>query len=265
MPKLTLVINCLCLFVRDEQEKTVHVLMPATGHTGHDGHDGGGGHQHPEHLVQVLHRSFDKGQEKDKGRSMKGWALVLGEGDASADTTLEPPVLPPLGDEVVNLTNLIDKEIERRLVADQHNPEVAARITLRSGRVTRVVAEAEWELKNRSIFLAHQVTWEMLGVPHDLTWIKLDPNAGDPPLKSLKELEPEDNLGYRIEIHHVTNEGLPPTSGGPLKPEEMAEHFRAFYSLFGMGQVDDSLLPKLKSQGVKGVNCGTSSAMLAAA
>ena len=247
MPLLELEFNCLCLFAYDEQDGDVHVLMPAT-------------HHHEKHVVRMFHRSFDKEGEKERGRDFEGWALELGDPSSKAETNLVPPTNPPQGTRLVNLNEIAGATVDPTLLRDEPDERVAARVTLRSGRVTRLVSEANWKIGGNVVALAHQVTWQMQGVAHKLDWKRLTaPEDQDPPLASLKELDTEDDLGYRIRIFHVTENSLPPNSGAALQPEQMKHHFRALYEMLGV-QPDADMLPEFKSKPADGVNCGAGQA-----
>jgi hypothetical protein len=270
MPKLELQFNCLCLFVPDDAAGVVHVLMP--GSNGHDGHAG-----HEKHVVRMLHHSFE-GQEKLTGRCMEGWALTLGPRHASADTSLLPKsdadhdrVRPVSGADhgavLPDLSELTrDGRVRRALLGKEPENRVAARITLRSGGITRMASEATWEMGGRDFALAHQVTWTM-DIDDELKWEGLDDKPDDhpKPLRKLEELEPEDDgkpeddVLYRLRIFHVTEDALPPR-GGTLHPAVMRAHYRSFYALLGDNDPDDKLLPRMKSTAVVEVNCGAGSA-----
>lgn len=259
MAKLELVFNCLHMFVaaannESGQEGTVHVLMPAT--TAH-----GPGH---EHVVKIFHKSW-QGTEQEQGRSMRGWALELGNTPGRADTRLLP-LQAPHNETIPNLTSITGGQtVSPNLVANAHHPLVAARVTLHGGRVTHLSADSVYEINRTEYVLASQVTWEMLGIPHELRWFALDPE--DPntvPLQSLHELPTEPDLGYRLEIHHVTPRSIPPGRGGLLDPKELADHYAMFYPLIGVSNPGPHLLPVQKSVPSHGVNCGTGSAKLGA-
>jgi len=265
MTTLEIEFNCLCLFVPDEPAKTVHVLMPATN--GHDGHAG-----HDKHVVRVLHRSF-KGKEKLSGRPeklfgrpMEGLALELGPEPANARTQLTPPPGAPVGGELPNLADAVQRAsggagpvtVSPNFLGPNPGDLVAARVTLRAGEVIRLASEATWEIEGIPVALAHRVTWRVPGLDPaaPLTWTGLNGKAGvTPPLQRLDELEPEDDLSYTLRIFHVTEDAFP-LSGGKLSPEVMRQHFRAFYPLLGVNDPGDSLLPKITGVHINQVNCG---------
>lgn len=263
MASLELQFNCLCLFVTDPDEEVVHVLMPAT--SGH------AGHAHHEHVVRIIHKSFP-GDQNQVGRGMEGWALTLGPDEASAERDLVPPPGAFQGGELPDLTEITKegpddpgKTVDRALVGLNPGNKVAARITLRSGRVARILSEARWRIGTRDYALAHHVTWRMSDVGEKLDWARLDVEPGadlpEEPLANLNELTPEADLGYKLEIFHVTRDALPP-KGGILAPAVMREHFRAFYPLIGEGAPGPNLLPTIKGFQINQVNCGSGQAKL---
>jgi hypothetical protein len=255
MATLELQFNCLCLFVPDPDNQVVHVLMPATN--GHDGHDG-----HEQHVVRILHPSV-KEVEKGKGLDIEGWALTLGPAQGNAETTLTPPKGKPRGGTLPDLSSLTNNQrVASALVGPAPGTAVAARITLRSGGVTSLASEAEWEIEGRKFALAHQVTWTMSDGGAGLQWARLyGPPDINPPLNSLDELEPENDLSYKLRIFHVTDDALPPR-GGILQPAVMREHYRALYPLLGITNPASTLLPRMVSSGVVDVNCAGGKAKL---
>jgi len=249
MPTLELQINCLCLFVPDEAAQVVHVLMPGTN--GHDGHAG-----HEKHVVRMLHHSFAEPGNLT-GRDMEGWALTLGPEDASADTSLRPSWEADQDPELPDLSRLTGgNTVHPALLGTYPGDNVAARITLRSGGILRMASEGTWEIGGQDFALAHQVTWRM-EIDDELKWEGLNDKSDDDPkpLERLADLEPEDDLVYKLRIFHVTEDALPPR-GGTLHPAVMRAHYRAFYPLLGEDYPADDLLPRMKSTSIVEVNCG---------
>jgi len=262
MATLELQFNCLCLFVPVPDQKVVHVLMPATNdHAGHAGH--------AKHVVRVLHKSFPE-KENVLGRGMEGWALTLGTRDAKtntfaapdANTDLSPPAGAINSGVLPDLTSLTSaaNTVAPGLRGDSPGNLVAARITLRSGKVTRIDSEATWEIKRTEFPLAHRVTWEMPGDDVMVEWRGLNNTTpATRPFDTLDTLEPEDDLGYKLRVFHVTEDALPP-KGGTLKPSVMREHYRAFFPLIGINAPGDELLPRISEKHIDQVNCGAGQA-----
>jgi hypothetical protein len=264
MATLELQFNCLCLFVPDPYNHAVHVLMPATnGQAGHDDHAAQPGHAghagSHKHVVRMLHHGFD-GDERLKGRSMDGWALTLGSADEPLNSDLVAPAGAPRPAALPNLSDITGNPVRRALLGPNPGPRVAARITLYSGKVSRMASEARWEIDGKGFPIAHQVTWKLEVDPGtELTWERLNGGAqadARPPLAKLKDLEPEDDLGYKLRIFHVTEKALPPR-GGTLKPSEMRAHYSTFYPLVGEDYPPDKLLPRITEKHIDRVNCGS--------
>ncbi|HEX6373093.1 MAG TPA: hypothetical protein VF006_29490 [Longimicrobium sp.] len=267
MATLQLEFNCLCLFVRDEKNDVVHVLMPSTNHPGME-----------PHVVRMFHSSFTA---HPKGRSMEGLEWVLGPEKGSADFL---SLRKNDDGEIVDVTRASGdssghngKKADKKLVTSAHH-HVLTRVTLRGGRVFDRFAKADWELKGNIVRMAHQVVWEIDDVPDTLTWHPLN-KPDDIPLTSLKELGPEEPLpapdgtpspkmGHRLRIFHTTKEGLPPNDeNGALDEVAVRKHFRHFYDLIGhpVGDDDDALPKKpvvRKRFDIKTFNCGTGQALL---
>lgn len=252
MATLQLVIHCLCLYVRDEQERILHVLMPATKG------------RHAQHFAYLEHPSFQK------PRSLEGWALVLGTGSAAGTAALE--TLAPRGKrEILNLTaatagieHPTGKRVKRALVKGQ-NPAVTSRITLRAGEVTHTLGETLWRFKGRMVEMVTRVYWEMeiADVTARLEWHSIGA-SGNPPLDSLSSLGKEHGLhnvpnrldgrmGYTVNVVHST--------ATDLKPEDVTHHFRAFYEQLLDHNPTDDQLPQNRQEGPR-VHCGSGQAVL---
>jgi hypothetical protein len=257
MPLLELELNCLCLYARDTgengDEHIVHVLMPRSdGHGEHAGHD--------KHVVRMFHKDIneekDGKSERETGRSIEGWALVLGQGKSSANLTLKPEEQGSEA-EIPDLDELFGATLDRALIADAPNDKVAARITLRAGKVTGLFSERNFKLGERTIALAHRVIWTMNGVPHELDWRRLHATEPDVPLASLESLtaEDDDEGGYRLEIHAVTENALPPGKAPTLSAADIKRHYAMVLSLLDIQEPGDEMLPEITGPGVDGSHC----------
>jgi hypothetical protein len=275
MATLQIEFNCLCLFVRDETEKILHVLMPATGHH-HAGHPSGSARPHPAHGIEEHLARLVLGDSPDAPQvPLEGWSLELGPAAGAAQLhTLDPPV----GDaQVVDLTRLTSngqnapgRKVARALTTGSHQ-KIASRFTLRAGQVTDVEAQAEWLFKGEPLEMAHRVVWEIDDVPDELPWTPIAGKA--PPLARLSDLGDPSPLpvsgksGYRIRVFHTTADGLPPNDDpGALNKEEVRHHFGMFYDVLGLPDPDEELLPELSPDVEEGdnVNCGTAQAEMGA-
>jgi hypothetical protein len=258
MATLEIEFNCMCVFVPDPATQSIHVLMPSTEHPLSGCQHGG-----PErHVVRMLHDSFTG--TFPKGLSLEGWGLELDGLGGPADTSLQPtrpqPVPPPVPPtEIVDLSVLTgNRQLPRRLVEDGPDPEVNARITLRSGRISTAYSEAEWIFQGRSVRMAFRVVWEMDVDPdQELRWLPLQPTS-PPPIRKLSELG---SGPYRFAVYHVPDRALPPdpADAGRLTPALVKDHFRALYVLFGIGNPGEDLLPQ-PLPGIGNAHCGSSQA-----
>jgi hypothetical protein len=253
MATLQIVFNCLCLFVRDEQGETVHVVMPATK----------GGH-HAHHDVFLRHPSFPEAKQE---RSMEGWALALGpKEDQPASAKVHTLLTPRATGEVLDLTaatvdesNPEGQKVSAALVT--HSRRVAARVTLRAGEVKAVDSETEWAFDRRRVRMATRVLWEMEvnSVDAPLDWRSIGA-GGTPPVPTLASLGAEEPLlegpnltpgnrkGYVLQVFHSTP--------GELQAPEVTKHFRIFYELVGHAPTPEQL-PQSELEGPN-VNCGGS-------
>lgn len=255
MAVLQLVFHCLCLYVRDERNSTVHVLMPAT-----KGH-------HPKHFAELKHPSFR--EDERTARSIEGWALVLGPASGAATANLQS--LEPREDrEILDVTAATAGErpggirVNRELVTGRSDA-VTARIALRAGEVTHTKAETYWKFDDRKVEMVTKVFWEMEieDLEARLDWHRIGA-SGDPPLTSLSALgapEPLENvpgrdserMGYRLDVYHSTL--------SDLKPADVAHHFRAFYEQLLKHAPTASQLPHNTQEGPR-VHCGSAQAQL---
>jgi len=264
MATLELEFNCMCVFVPEpspggpDGQGSMHVIMPSTRHH----HGGGQEHAGEVHVVRMLHPSFLPAHPK--GLSMEGWALTLGEGaPPSASTALDPG---PNGETLVNLTPLAGGAmVPHRMVQDQFNDEVNARVTLGSGalQTDKIRSEAKWKFGGTDIRMAFRASWMMEVDPdRPLQWFSLDATAA-PPIRSLRELTPEADGHYKITIYHVPERTLPPDPGdnGRLELSQVKEHFRALYVLFGIQNPTEDMLPQPPTAVGTG-HCGLPQALL---
>lgn len=224
MATLEISFNCLCLFVPEPGTKTVHVLMPVT-------------QRHHQHVVRAIHGKFGNG-----GRSMEHWVLQLGEANGSPDLSLQPRCPPSHYDEIVNLTPLADRRLDRRVIDD--TTKVVARVELHIGQVKELRADASWEISGRRIAMADRVVWETGNVSDEhLTWRHLGGTGGGNPPFTLRELDGGSGA-IKIDVFHVLPRALPPNDSGALSQAEIRAHFQEFYRLYGITNPTEGQLPR---------------------
>lgn len=226
--KLKISFTCLCFFVPDESNGVMHVLMPATcSHGANDGHvekhdvslmypapNGGG------RLDEQGHR-MEAGQPGDyEYMDLKGWKLVLGEGQTPAVTALKigiPDVSAAAGG------------VNRALVDTPPDDLIAAQVVLASGENKNNYAAATWTFNGATGPIAQRVVWEMTLPGNTLTWSLRSLAGGE--VKPLPDI-PVSGGRVKIEIHHTTPECFPvPKVLTSLDADVIAEHFRAYFTL----------------------------------
>ncbi|HZG41433.1 MAG TPA: hypothetical protein VEY93_00640 [Longimicrobium sp.] len=249
MATLEIEFHCLCLFVRDEANDVVHVLMPRT-HAHHD-----------PHVVMLYHASFPD------GRPMHGLELVLA-GTGSVDLQS----LEPTSDgTIVDLTTVTDRgNGGRKSPPDRVNTKhskVRTRVTLKSGKVVGRANEAEWLFRGTSVPMAYKVVWEISGVPDTLQWNELK-DADPVPFHSLAELPDDGTSGgeklYKFRLFHTVPELLPPNDEGPgIDPAVARQHFRHLYDVIDHTDPADDELPTIVPRLLGKFNCGAAQVELA--
>lgn len=224
MATLQIVFNCLCLYVRDEPGKTVHVVMPAT--RGHD--------PRHLHLARLQHPSFPEPEGK---RPLEGWGLTLGSASQPASAQTDT-LAPRQNDEILDLTAATadaatpgGRKVKQEMVTGFHRA-VAARVTLRSGKVMGRGSETLWDFNGRRVRMATRVIWEMEidDVHAPLSWQPIGA-SGQPPLDSLAALGGGDEplldeheqetgrRGYRLQVIHATPRSVAPRRGDRPLPD----------------------------------------------
>lgn len=259
MADLEINFQCMCLFVPEPavaggEEGTVHVLMPKTNCCS------GAGANVPEHVVRLIHPDF----AGTRGVPLEGWMLELGGGHGSADISLAPP-----GDQneatprIVDLTEFTGLRVPGELLSHGHG-DVNARVVLRRGHLQGLSAEAHWKMNNTDVVMASGVTWRIEGVSgEDVRWTGPQAQGGGPvDILNLRPLEDGDEV-IRFGIHHQPDEVLDTPDVPRLEPAKVTDHFRAFYSLFGLERPADLPLPVIQNSPPGDlVHCGAAKALL---
>jgi len=243
MAILRLEFHCLCLFVRDEANDRVYVLMPKT-------------HSPHEHVVMMYNPSFPG------GKRIHGLEWVIAGAQRAVVDTLNNT---GQDSEIVDLTEVTDRgkggrKAKSELVSTKHR-KVRSRIKLYSGSVRARKHQATWRFRERNINMAYKVVWEVSGVADVQIWNSLD----DPdliPFHSLSDLKEDTAAGtapagekvYTFRIYHTLPEFLPPNDDGDLSGDAVREHFKHFYDTVDHNPKPDEL-PSLPPP-VATVNCG---------
>jgi hypothetical protein len=265
MATLEIDFHCLCLFVPEPDNKTVHVLMPASEHRlggggvsglkqggpADDGEDGavtgslaaqaggsaggagGAGPAHTPHVVRIMDAT-----RPGAGRKMEGWMLELGPKKGSADTDLSS--IDSAGAKLADLTQLSGFTASPLLIDDTVDPQVVSRVVLRAGKAKDAVGAHKWDIGDEIVRLATRVTWRIENFEGDLIWTPWGA-SGRPPLM-LGDVKPTDGV-FRIAIFHTLARALPPNSG-TIPGDEVGEHFKHFYKAIGHANPKQRELPK---------------------
>ncbi len=226
MATLELSINCLCLFVPDEPANTVQVLMPYTN-------------GHHRHVARVLYKG-----SPEKGVPIEKWALELGAGEASAETSLRPEQAVANDEEIVNLNDLAGHPLDPALIEDMGDERVVSRLVLRAGKVASLHSEARWKIGEKQHAMANRVVWRIENFSDEQArWTPLHDDSGQQPaVPPLSTLAGDDGV-IRVDVFHVTEDSLPPTNSGTLRTSEVQDHFKAFYELYGVANPTPDRLP----------------------
>ena len=217
---------CLCFFVPDPRNKTMHVLMPATCR------HNPGAVEVERHLASLMfpspggqldsagHIARDGDPHVNDFIDMGGWALELGGGGATLD-------VPEVVVDVTPLTGFVT-----RALLDNPHELVSSHVVLAGGGIedAQGVKGLEWSFNNRQGPIAQSVVWKMEMKGDTLEWSRRSLTDGRvEPLPSI----PAQNGAIELEFHHTTRECFPLPREVPTRSaEETAKHFAAFYSFF---------------------------------
>jgi len=226
---LRITITGLCLFVPDNRadKKRLHVLLLEHEHHRH----------HPKLIYDKAHTNSPN--EKLACRTLDGVALNFGD---HGDVIQNPVKL----DEIVDLDEIAKVgKLDPRFVDGDPRAEVAARITLNAGSVTRIGRSAEWVVKQDSTVvwkgkITTEIDWTIRGVNGDTLkeqWEFVDLATGVEAFGL--ELHPIGNPPLiEVSVYNSLLRDLPPFEPRPLpRPGEPAEHFDAYYRPYGGGTI----------------------------
>lgn len=222
----------ICLFVPQpaagQEGARMHVLMPKVEHQHHGGHGGG---VISEHLPRLLYdRAYEQPGSSNFTRELACVPLdrlALELGGLSSDGFT--PALPA---EVASLEEVAGRVPPAR-VSDHPGTEVAARVTLRQGRVTYYPAGLQAKLRAKEEFrrMTANVEWTIRGIPGEYLPRQVLKGLDGGPGATLPELYPMGDV-IHLEVYNAPAGLLP---GGKPKPGEAStDHFGGFYSIWGM-------------------------------
>jgi hypothetical protein len=213
----------LCMFVPQPKRRLVHVLMPATPV------DIGGKHVHRHDLTL----SYAGGGSLD----MSGWYLDLSEFSSSGTVTKLPPeVLDAGAPAAVSVDTMQFGNSPRTTVTSRITLPAATRVEVDAAKKilwsVHVLNAANSEIKRDNYRLVHELTW-VIRIP-DVTvftgWQRKPLTTGGTTGEKLPDPHPSGEV-VALAIKHVMP-GM-----GPLGVDEEAEHFQAYYSIFGSSQI----------------------------
>jgi len=264
MANLEIDFQCMCLFVPQPASPqgssgTMHVLMPITNGCCH-----APGADVPEHVVKLIHGDL----QEPRGVSLAGWRLQLGSGRGAADVSLEPRFRPKKKRkaQIVDLTRFTTLRVPPALLSDGKG-KINAHVALHLGHLEKLNAEAVWDIGGEEVFMAYRMTWRIEGISErEVKWT--GPNGETRGPVDILKLAPAGNgdKTIRFGIHHQPERVLDTPRRPRLDPEEVRDHFRAFYGMFDVQRPDGLPVPKIKfPKSLPGdlVHCGGARASLA--
>jgi len=230
---LRITFSGMCLFVPEPvgggSTGRMHVLMPAM--SAHHNHHHGSEHRH------VAALSYDAGALVQGGpklgvpalAGLGGHALTLGVGDTASLA---------LCGHIPDLREVTQRPVDPDHLGADTGKKLTSRVTLSSGRITRVAPGVCWEWRPGEFRpIAHRVEWEIPDVQGDRLTLEATPLDGGGTPRLLGTLFPTDGR-LDLVMYHETAPNLPPDPlpeehQPVLMPGEHPPHFAAFYGLFG--------------------------------
>jgi hypothetical protein len=226
---LHIVFGGMCLLARDEDDHTLHVLLPQM-------------HAHHERP----HAAVLKFDPQHAGRATKPeWVDLDGK-----QVTFSPDVhrlvgtLNPL-DGVVDLTKEVDGWVPRRLLKGSHKV-LRSRIHVPFGMPASRSFGGWWKLGSSTLHMATWVEWAVRGLPGDQLQVNVSELNGDNAcVYNLRAVDKK----IEILIFHAQLNDIPSRPRFPMPlpdriPEENEEvkHFDAFYQLVD-GEPEEPPIP----------------------
>lgn len=228
MAKLIIKFRCLCFFVRDEATGQMHVVTPGTcGHV----------EKHESFLVFPkeggdLNSSGNFKSKNQPGKlhfvQMDGWSAVMPETDK--------PARLGLARGVVSLNHVAGRPVLPEVVSGPRPDRITSRLTLPSGRMSDPLIPGTWKFVGETIGLARDVFWTVDGLPDaPLVLSRSKFEVGKEPDDNAEEIatiQPNQDGEFRLQFHNT----LPGQFGRPLEdrdPDEAAQHYAAYYRMYG--------------------------------
>lgn len=230
--RLKIVFSGLCLFVPDERQRIMHVLLPDSA--GHEEHGV------KPHFARLY---YDKGHRSAGGtltgrlqdRKLKDRALIVPKDAPDAETRLV--------EQIVDLGPVAGKPIDPEQVRKKPK-KVSARVTLRSGSITACAPGTYWEFNGRPVCMTNMVDWTV-PIPGDSIVLDLEGiNSGtDGKLEELHKIGDE----IVLLVYNAAEDDQP--GGTQVEPRfpgkrHEARHFTVYYDVYptGAGRANPFLL-----------------------
>jgi hypothetical protein len=226
MEKLIIKFRCLCFFVRDEATGKMHVVTPGTcGHVS----------KHESFLVFPKEggRLNSLGHEKKPTQpgkfdfvQMDGWSMVFPETDRPASLRLTSGI--------VSLNQAAGGPVLPEVVSGPRTDRITSRLTLPSGQMSDPEIPGNWKFVGETVGLARDVFWTADGIPDQpLVLSRSRFEVGQEPGETEEiTIEPNQLGEFRLQFHNT----LPGDFGRPLPerdPDEAAQHYAAYYRMYG--------------------------------
>jgi hypothetical protein len=170
---------------------------------------------------------------------LEGWMLEFGEGAGTAHLDLPARTVISHESEIVqaavaDLSPVTDRGIDPALVKPNPGSTVISRVTLHAGSATHVVPEALWELDDKRVELASELTWIIPNVPGESLVLRpqrLDVAREPEETGVIPELVPNSHGVIELRVFHVLEKDFPPPLRG-LDPHVAAQHFSIYYDFY---------------------------------
>jgi hypothetical protein len=223
----------LCLFVPAPDRGKLHVLMPSTCHGASPGVD--------EHVARLC---VDTAYLHKESPGLSGITALVPVSRVELEVGGTAPLTLALPDDVVHVATA-GKPFPDVLTGDDPDKRLVARVNLTAGSCTSHKPGACWTYPSDSDAdrrrLSNWLTWSV-GRDGEELKLTFTPLAGG--TERDLTLYP---IGGKIvaALYHTTRDELPPSPAIPTEPGkgDLADHFRAYYTLFDSTPADPAPLP----------------------